>query len=194
MTEKQYYYHSIQRFFLTYFFSLLVASLIYTGYLELVEAQTLIKHKEILNALAKSIEIYKVPPNDIDALNALENPKEENGRQLKDIIKTERKKHNLQYYSDAWQKPGEVLLESSLLLSDIITFGDGSQAIVSGWYPKDSDNGRRIGPSLKQIVLPGVFLLVLPAITFWAIAALIQLFTRSRLTDKARVGTDSEKE
>lgn len=146
------------KFLIFYALSFLVASVLYTTYLELVESQMVIKQRHLFQILEdrKNDEIF---PKNIEEIALLVTKKSNETR--RNI------KYNFQYYPAAYMQPGKVLFQSSLLLSDVITFGDGSQAVVTQWQPLISGNGTRIGPSFLNIIVPGITFFVLPAILFW---------------------------
>ena len=81
-----------------------------------------VHHRTILSVLKKHVSTDgKVPQN------------------LSDLGSFGQNQHDLKYYPDAWNKPGRILLRSSVLNSYVITFGDGSIAMLTYWESRSSE-------------------------------------------------------
>lgn len=188
MEKRKHKYNSIYLFFVVYIPSLFVSGLIYTLYLEAIETQTVLRHKVILKALDKSSSLENGIPKDISNLARLKSLNEKEKEDIASSVDSELKRHSLEYYPDSWNKPGKILLESYLFGRKVVTFGDGSEAVVSRWLNRPEGVEPKYGPRFSSDLFFISTFLVLPPIVFWVVIAVIHLATKTISGNKNQSG------
>lgn len=96
----------------------------------------MVQHHIITETLEKHIDSGKSLPQNLYELSKL---KYTNGNQeeaLSWLISNNRDKIHLIYNPSAWDDPSRILLQSSALGKYIVTFGNGTWAVVSRWRYK----------------------------------------------------------
>lgn len=107
---------------------------IYCGtYAVIKQDQCMVQHIAIIDALEKHLESGQPIPQNLSELASLEYINGDYRFSLSSTVSHQKDKYGFKYYPDAWKKPGRILLQSLVCGSYVITFGDGSRAIVSYW-------------------------------------------------------------
>ena len=112
---------------------LLVARAIFVGHALSLQGQCMVQHEVILNELTDRFNADSEVPKELSYLDP--------------PLLPEKIQHNLKYDSSAWHKSGKILLHSKIFNSHVITFGDGTVAILSHWDDKAEGMNRRLGRS-----------------------------------------------
>jgi len=66
------------------------------------------------------------------------------------FIQYQQERYDLRYYPEAWGKPGKMFLVSAYKDGYIVTFGDGSRAILSEYYISDLKEGEIFNPHFRR--------------------------------------------
>jgi len=110
-------------------------------------------------------------------------------------VSFEKERRDLQYYPDAWKKPGKIIFQSSVLGSYVVTFGDGSRAVLSRYYDypeHQPDQPLKINKSAGKYRLQGrgflgtvpvLVLLVFLLVTF-IILAIVERVMKKRVRQR----------
>jgi hypothetical protein len=183
-------WNSIYVFFAVYIPSLFLSGVIYTFYLEAVETQTVLRHKVILKALYAGWSSENGVPQHVSELARSESLDESERKDVENVVRYESKKHSLEYYPNAWNKPGKVLLESYLFGRQVVTFGDGSEAVVSRWSTRPEGIEAKHGAGYSSDLFFISTFLVLPPIIFWLIIIGIRLVQKARGSKKRNIEED----
>ena len=99
----------------------------------------MVQHKAIFKALKNSYAKGGEIPETLAGLTALSYDDMKNGS-ISNLIENQLKNYDLRYYPNAFNKPGEIILQSSVSGSYVITFGNGSQSVVSYWRNAQGQN------------------------------------------------------
>jgi len=109
------------------------------SYAKVKQGQCVVRHYAILDALKDHIGSGGEIPQNLSELALLEYGDDLHRRNLSTIISFEKDRCDFKYYPDAWNKPGRILLQSSVLGSYVVLFGNGSRATLSYWDYKDDE-------------------------------------------------------
>jgi hypothetical protein len=96
--------------------SLIILGNYFGPYAKVKQGQCFVRHIAIMSALKEHLESGQPIPRNLSELA----PPEDSDRF--------RVSRTVKYYPDAWNKPGRILLQSSVCGSYVVTFGDGSRA------------------------------------------------------------------
>jgi len=110
-------------------------------YLLTIQDRNLVQHHIIRDALYKWFDEKKQIPQTIEDLASLKNANyNPHNDTISSVIKYQRTYHGFEYYPESWNRPGKILLQSSLSGSYVVTFGDGCQAVLYRWYDRELNN------------------------------------------------------
>jgi hypothetical protein len=117
---------------------LLLVLIIFQAHILKTQGTRVIRQKILFEALT-AFEAAKetVPPvlTDLTTQSTSQSSKHD----LSAII-SEEKKHGLTYNHKSWQKPGDIFLKTDVGDKSVVTFGDGSFAVVNSLYKKTGES------------------------------------------------------
>jgi len=114
-------------------FALIVWGFIYGTCRITIQGGSLVNQRIIMDALKEHFKSTGQIPKKLDELFLLESD-EIDKRNIYISVTSERKWHDIRYYPQAWDKPDRIILESSIVDSKVVTFGNGSTAVLSRWH------------------------------------------------------------
>jgi len=160
------------------------------SYAVVKQGQSMVRHIAIMTALKEHISSGGQIPQNLSELALLEYAGTGQRRSLSSVLDFEKERRDLKYYPDAWNRPGEILLQSSVLGSYVVAFGDGSLAALSYWdrQPrKELINEGGLGNEEHYLrsrcalgTLPVVTLFVLLVVSFFIIVIVERIIKRKR--------------
>ena len=142
---------------------LIIGGLAYGSYITTVESACLVRQIIITTALREHTKSNGALPENLSELGF------------------DNKKRKMKYYPDAWNKPGKILLISSGVGSYIVTFGDGSRAVLISYDAPSSDEfGHRLR---SRNILGGlaIFILLIVLILSFFTTFIIEHLIRKRV-------------
>ncbi|MCP4259575.1 MAG: hypothetical protein GY774_19000 [Planctomycetes bacterium] len=110
----------------------------YGSYARIKESECFVAHEYILMAIKKRLNSGDGVPatlSEQSVMNSFDDPEQN----LLATVRHQTQRRSLEYYADAWGKPGRVLLRSSVCGSYAVTFGDGSRAVLSFWNEEPTE-------------------------------------------------------
>ena len=113
---------------------LIICGVIYSTYVTAAQDGCIVRHKIIISTLKDHVDSGGQIPESISELAGLAYTGGNEKFKLGPSISFERERNDLKYYPCAWSEPGRILLQSSVCGSYVITFGDGSLAVMSYWH------------------------------------------------------------
>ena len=120
------------------FFLILFFLICYPAYLRMKQDQCMVQHYIITETLKKYVDSRDQIPGNLSELALLEYPQQYMIKEnLSSLISFQKKKCDLRYYPDALGDPGRIFLQSLVLGTCVVTFGNGTRAVVSRWKYKE---------------------------------------------------------
>jgi len=103
------------------------------SWVRLLQERCLISHHVIMDALKEHVASGGQMPGNSSELTLLKYTSGARRLSLSPSISFEKERHDLKYHPDAWNKPGRIILQSFVWDSYVVTFGNGSCAVLSYW-------------------------------------------------------------
>lgn len=161
------------------------------SYAVVKQGQCMVRHSAIMTALKEHISSGGQIPQNLSELVLLEYTGTGQRRSLSSVLGFGKERRDLKYYPDAWNRPGEILLQNSVLGSYVVTFGDGSLAVLSYYWDrqprKELINEGGLGNEEHYLrsrgahgTLPVVALFVLLVVSFFIIVIAERIIKRKR--------------
>ena len=120
--------------------ALFITGSFYSTYARVAEGECMVRHLTIMSALKEHVDSRGQIPGDVSKLALLEYTSGMQRQKLSPTISWKEKRQDLRYYPDAWGKPGRIILRSTACGSYVVTFGNGSLAVISYWDYKPEEN------------------------------------------------------
>jgi len=171
-------------FFLGWFMPMVCMSVFVIPYNKLCLSRCMGAQKIIYEALQKHINTGGETPLNIGELKRLEyiSPSGYQQFTIEADISTLERRHDFNFYPDAWNRPGQILLQTSVLGTYVLTFGDGTRAILSELIPTQNSSVENANEYRKielhiigrnRYSLFGLFFIVIPAFVFAVVVILV---------------------
>lgn len=193
----------IKGFVMGWILLLTIAAFYHGTYKLTKQDQCMVQHLVIMRALKDHIDSGGQVPEDLSELALLEyNVRYGDGstgsEDLSSLISYQKKKYDLRYNSDAWNKPRRIILQSSVLGSYVVAFGNGSWAVLSRCHlkpaetPSDETNmsaihlsvGERLD-ALQMLMIVIYILLIVCFLTVVVVDRIMKRKYRQEMTDDA---------
>ena len=169
---------------------LILLGLVYKGYVNTEKNGSIVRHIIIRRALEDHVNRGGEILQSLSEIDKLQYTSGNEEHSLDSTVSFERANNDFRYYPAAWNRPGEILLQSSVLGSYVVTFGDGSLAVLSYWdrQPrKELINEGGLGNEEHYLrsrcalgTLPVVTLFVLLVVSFFIIVIVERIIKRKR--------------
>ena len=178
--------HSIKLFLAGWVIAMMVGGSFFVTYRQCLIDACMVKHNIIMSALKRNISLGGQIPKSITDLGSLEyvSTTEYQRFGIAEIVGILEQHYSFEYYPEGLGKPGKILFLSSLPGSFVITFGDGSRAVVSAWYPEFEDVQRSLKAKVDITFL--ITFSVIPIIIF------IMLSLSERIIRRRKAQTSEE--
>lgn len=161
----------------------------YGSYARIKEGECFVAHEFILMTIENCLSSGSGVPATLSEQSLME-LSDDQKQNLLPTVRHETERRSLEYYADAWGKPGRVLLRSSVCDSYAVTFGDGSRAVLSYWQARPAKAEPNEAPTMEEglsFLAPGpwsprsgILTLSLLAVFFFAILIIEQILKRRR--------------
>jgi len=164
----------IKIFIAAWLLLLLIDSIGFKAYMSTLQGRCLVGHELIIKAIEKHISSGEHIPVNLSELASLEFVSKAERFSIAPTISTLKKRYELKYYPEAWRQPGRIFLQSSVCGSYVVTFGSGSQAVLSHWcYELEENLSDKISLSRDEYRLQarGAYA-TLPAAVFYTLLIL----------------------
>jgi len=109
-------------------------------YVVVKQGQSVVRQDFILRVLKTHIASGGQLPMNVAELGSMECTLGGQTEKIPGILSLETSRYGFKYYPEAWNKPGRILLQSLVCGSYVVTFGDGSTAILSHWTSNADGN------------------------------------------------------
>lgn len=156
---------------------LLITGFYYGTYAKVAHGRCMVRHRVIMGALEKHLDSGERIPRNLSELADLEYISDIQKFSISPSVSFEKKRHDLKYYPDAWNKPGRIILQSCVCGSHVVTLGDGSVAVLSYWHYKPEKKQRdetNLSNEEYHLQAPGVYATLPPVVLF--ILLVVSLF------------------
>jgi len=108
---------------------LLIVGVFYSAYRLAKQGSCFVSHEVIFVTLKEHIESGGEIPSNLSELTSSKYIHYKRRLVCSNTVSYEEKYYDLKCYPNAWNKPGKILLRSSVLGSYVVTFGDGSSSL-----------------------------------------------------------------